>query len=64
MDLVSGLHRGYYDAKFGNFVFDFVNVCLFDQTPPRRLVAGCLLLVGLLISLQIDQRHLSKLDKR
>ena len=50
--------------QFDSFAVDFIGCCLSGSTSPSRLVADCLLSAGLLIGLQVDRRHLARLDKR
>ena len=45
-------------------VIDVVKHGLIDSISPPRLVADCLLLVGLMIGLPVDGRWLTRLDKR
>jgi hypothetical protein len=52
-----------YEPDLVSFVIVFINICL-DTQSPARLVADCLLLAGMLTGLQLDRRHLARLDKR
>jgi hypothetical protein len=59
------LHGGTISSKVSTFVVEFICNCLDqDIPPPRRLVADCLLLAGLLMGLQVDRRQLARIDKR
>ena len=60
----NGLCREYYYPDFNTSVTDFINTCLNDSRSPPRLVADCLLSVGMLLGMQTNQRYLAKLDKR
>ena len=57
------LHESNNDSKFVIFLIEFIDTSL-DPKFPTRLAADCLLLVGMLFGLQIDRRHLARLDKR
>ena len=57
------LHQGDKDPEFVTFLIGFINTCL-DPNSPARLVADCVLLAGMLLGLQIDGRHLARLNKR
>ena len=45
-------------------VIDFISICLPDVEASPRLVADCLLSVGLLIGQHVDRRYLARIDKR
>ena len=57
------LDKGDSDPVFDTLLIDFIDTSL-DSKSPTRLVADCFLLSGMLLGLQIDRRHLAKLDKR
>jgi Family of unknown function (DUF6535) len=59
------LQESFVGLRFPNFLPEFIDKCLHDRHPPTpRLVADCLLLSGLLMGLEPDRRHFSRLDKR
>ena len=61
------VYKGDKGPEFDGFVTSFIDVCLDDShnsRSPSRLVADCLLLMGLMIGQKIDRRHLRRLDKR
>ena len=57
------LHRGDNDPEFVTPLIDFIDACLGPESP-TRLAADCVLLTGMLLGLQVDGRHLARLDKR
>ena len=57
------LHRGDNGSGFVSLLIEFINTSL-DPKSPTRLVADCVLLAGMLLGLQVDGRHLARLDKR
>ena len=57
------LYNGDNNPDFVNSVIGFIGTCL-DSKTPTRLVADCVLLAGMLIGIQINRRHLARLDKR
>ena len=58
------LRKGDCATEFEGCVIRFISACLDDETSPGRLVADCLLSVGLLIGWQHNQQHLPKLEER
>ena len=57
------LYNGENGPDFVDYVISFIGFCLDSKAPPH-LAAECVLLAGMLIGIQINRRHLARLDKR
>jgi Family of unknown function (DUF6535) len=60
----NGLLHAHNGLDWEESVIDFIGQCLQDMKSLPRLVADCLLSAGLMMNLQVDPRHLAKIDKR
>ena len=58
------LHDEMVGPKVTGFLLEFIRFCLLQPSPPRRLVANCLVIAGMLMGLRVDRQRLSRLDKR